>query len=357
MKKLVVAIAFGMVSVIGMQWAFGQDNYGGIYPGMGQDYGAYGQQSAGYGQAYGPQPQAGNPYGMQQYGQNDANAYGYGYGQQYGQEAAGYGYGGQATPGYQQGYGQNQAGYPQGYGGYPQSGNQASGIYPWFGASPQPPQPQGRYSTSPQQVTGNPYGQSRPGTRARQDSAPVQTSPQVSTSTTRSNSSHQSRSSDNQIQAVQKPGKNEMYWDGRGLVDDEAPSGNVQTASPQPTPSEQSPRTVERPKRQLSPASSVTNAKPPKPRANIVRRTEPTPAPPARQSMKWGKEEDKADSRRPVKWGMESRPSMVGAEPGTSSQTNPSSENSLSPAARATQARNDSEDTSGAKKFQWGKNQ
>jgi len=312
MKGLVSLIATLLVLVISGP-AFSQDYYG-MYSGQGgdfnqylQDYaqpGAYGYGQQGYGQQYG-NPQAG--YG-QQYGYTQP-----GYGQQYGtpqQRAAGY----QGAPGYGGYQGYEGYGYDPSSGGYYRAGTPGS-SYP----------PQGY---------GNPYQQQpRARSTAVRGAAPRQAAPQPSytaprTSTSTSRQSNRSSSS-------------EIYWNGRNSDEEDAGQASVGTPMRPTAPPPQ--RAV----RQARTAPTSAVQAPRQSRRNVVRQGSPTPPPPARQNIKWGKEE-KPDTKRAMQWGKQDRPSIVGSEPG-SSQGGAVASQAVPPA----QAQGPSQDS--GRKFQWGK--
>ncbi len=333
MKGLVAAIAAVVALTGAVGVAYGQYDYGSMVPG----YGSYGQDyGQGYGQGYG------------QYGQSMPD---------YSQYAQGQGsYGQQQFPSYQQGQ-EGYGNYP-GYGGYQGYGYGTPQEYNYY---------QG-YGTG----RGNPYGAyqrqqtpSRRGARQPtqyqavrpQQQRPVVTErpvPQSSTSASVQPSSRQSSS---------------IYWDGRETGSDTSQGAGVQapvqTVQPQPQP------TV----RQQARSTSNAVQTPRRTTRSALRQDSATvPSPPPRKNVQWGKQEnqtsdpsqftgaaqeEKPDTKRvgsetPVrsqnamKWGKQERPSIVGAEPGSSQGTGVMTSKESGPQESV-------EPKSSAKKFEWGR--
>lgn len=329
MKGLVAAIV-AVVALMGVGGAaYGQYDYGSMVPGYsGQDYG----------QGYG------------QYGQTLPD---------YSQYAQGQGANGQQYLPYQQG---QQGGNYQGYGGYqgygyqnPQQYNSYQGYgtgrgAPYAAYQQQQQTPQRRAARQPTR-----YQTIRP----RQQSAAVTERPVPQTST-RASVQPSSRESSS------------IYWDGREAGTDTSQGAGVQapvqSAQPQHQPNvrqqvRSAPSAVQTPRRQ-----SRTVAK---------RESASIPTPPPRRNVQWGKrdtqasersqitgpsEAEKPDTKRagsPVvegparsqssmKWGKQDRPSIIGAEPG-------SSQGIGAVTGKESGTREALETKSSAKKFEWGK--
>jgi hypothetical protein len=329
MKGLVAAIA--VVALMGVGGAaYGQYDYQSTAPG----YGGYGQD---YGQGYGQYGQALPDYSQYAQGQGS-------YGQQYmpyqqGQQGGNYpGYGGY------QGYGDY--GNPQGYNPYQRNG---TGSAPYAGYQQQQTQPR-RASRQPAQ-----YQTTRP----RQPRAAVteRTAPQTSTGASVQPSSRQSSS---------------IYWDGREAGSDTSQGAGVQTpvqsAQPQYQPNVG---------QQVRSAPGAVRSPHRPSRAAAKQESVSAPSPPPRKNVQWGKQDIKAsdrgrvtasdvqekpDTRRSgsqvlespgrgpssMKWGKQDRPSIIGAEPGSSPEPG-------GVTGKESGAREALETKSSAKKFEWGK--
>ncbi len=332
MKGLVAAIA-AVVALMGVGGAaYGQYDYGSMVSG----YGSYGQD---YGQSYGQYGQTLPDYSQYAQGQGS-------YGQQYlpyqqGQQSGNY-------PGY--------GGY-QGYGGYgnPQEYNYYQGygtgrsVAPYAGYQQQQT-PQRRGARQPAQ-----YQAARP-----QQQRPVVTERAVPQSSGRASVQPNSRESSS------------IYWDGRETGADTSQGAGVQapaqTIQSQPQPA------VRRPVRSTSGAVAVQTPRRTT-RTSVKQQSDSVPSPPPRKNVKWGKqdtqasdrsritrtaEEEKPDTKRagspfierpvrtqsPMKWGKQDRPSIIGAEPGSSQGAEVTSKESGS---------QESLETKSAKKFEWGK--
>jgi len=311
------------------------------------------------------------------YGQYDYGSMvpGYGYsGQDYGQ---GYGQYGQTLPDYSQ-YAQGQVGYGQQYM-PPQQGPQGYANYPGYGGY------QG-YGRSPQQYNyyqgygdgrGAPYAgyqqQQTPSRRAARQPAQYQAvrpERQRATVTARPIPQSSARAS---VQPSSRESSS-IYWDGREAASDTSQGTGMQAPAqamqPQPQPglrqqvrSTPSTAAVQTPRRPSRTAAKQESAS--------------VPSPPPRKNVQWGKQdtrasdrgqitrlnqEEKPDTKRagspvvesparaqsPMKWGKQDRPSIVGAEPGSSQSTG--TVNDREPAAQQSV-----ETKSSAKKFEWGK--
>lgn len=327
MKGLVSLMALALI-ILGISGpAFSQDYYG-TYSGQGGDFNQYLQDYAQPG-AYG--------YGQQGYGQQGYGQQGYGqqgYGQQYGSPQGAYGQQyGYAQPGYGQQYGGSRQGaagnqsYP-GYGGYQgyegYGYDPSSGEYYGYGTPG---------SSSPRQGYANPYQQ--PGSRAtaprgagRQPvGQPAYSTPRASRSTSRD---------------MGRPNSDGMYWDSRSS--DDGGSGQASVGTPG-RPIAPPPQRAVRQARTTPSTPAVQT--PRQSRRNVVRQATPSPPPPERQNIKWGKEE-KPDTKRAMQWGKQDRPSSIGSEPGSSQGGAVASQAVPPPQAQGT-----SQDS--GRKFQWGK--
>jgi hypothetical protein len=331
MKGLVAAIAVAALMGVGGA-AYGQYDYQSTVPGYG-----------GYGQDYGQ--------GVGQYGQTLSD---------YSQYAQGQGAYGQQYMPYQQGtQGGNYPGYGgyQGYGGYenPQEYNPYQGYGPGRGAP---------YAGYQQQQTQQRRAPRQPAqyqtTRPRQPRAAVteRTAPQPSTGASVQPSGRESSS---------------IYWDGREAGSDTSQGAGVQapvqSAQPQYQPNV---------RQQVRSAPGAVRSPGRPSRAAAKQESASVPSPPARKNVQWGKqdikasdrgrvtvndEQEKPDTRRsgsqvlesPVrsqssmKWGKQDRPSIVGAEPGSSPEARGVTTGKESGAREALETQ------SSAKKFEWGK--
>ncbi|HTY24090.1 MAG TPA: hypothetical protein VMC85_13230 [Desulfomonilaceae bacterium] len=344
MKGLVAVVAVTVALLGAGGAAYGQYDYGSMYPGAAQSYG-YGNYGQGYGQA--------SP----------------GYGQ-YSQTMPDYSQYAQGQGAYGQGYGQQNSPYQQGQGGY--------GNYPGYGAN----QSYGSYGYPREYnayqgygaAESTPYGsyQQQPSTRrtSRQPTQyqPVRPQQQRATVTERSIPQTPSRAST-------EPSSREsssIYWDGRETVPENSQGVAVQSPSqsiqPQPQPN------VRQQVRSIPGAASVQT--PRRTNRNVLKRqSASTPAPPPRKNVQWGKrdastsdqtstwaEEEKPDSKRGtsmtkdsppraqgiMKWGKQDRPSMIGAEPGSTQGSETLGDNEAA-------ARESVETKSSARKFEWGR--
>jgi hypothetical protein len=334
MKGLVAAIV-AVIALMGVGGAaYGQYDYGSMVPGMGY------------------------------YGQN----YGQGYGQSYGQS---YGQYGQTLPDYSQ-YARGQGGYEQ-YLPYQQGqqGNyQAYGGYQGYGAygNPQQYNPYQGYGTGrsapyaayQQQQTPSRRA-SRHTTRQRQQRATV-TERSIPQSSTRASVQPSSRASSS------------IYWDGRESGQDTSQGPGVQAPAPSMRPQEQ--LNVRQPARSTHSAVQT----PRRQSRTVTARQESAsiPSPPARKNVHWGKpdtqasesgkttklsEQEKPDTKRAVspvvespagsrslmKWGKQDKPSIVGAEPGSSQR------GAAAVTGKESGAQASVETKSAVKKFEWGK--
>ena len=330
MKGLVAAIA--VVALMGVGGAaYGQYDYQSTVPGSG--------------------------YSGQDYGQGDGQ-----YGQtlpDYSQYAQGQGAYGQQYMPYQQGQqGGNYPGYGgyQGYGGYenPQEYNPYQGYgtgrgAPYAGYQQQQTQPR-RASRQPAQ-----YQAARP-----QQQRPVITERPVPQSSARASVQPSSRESSS------------IYWDGRETGQDTSQGAGVQapvqSVQPQPQPNI-------RQQVRSAPGAVQTQRRPS--RTAVKRESASVPSPPPRRNVQWGKqdtqasdrgritgsdEQEKPDTKRagsqvvenPVrgqssmKWGKQDRPSIIGAEPGSSPEAG-------GVTGKESGAKEALETKSSAKKFEWGK--
>lgn len=332
MKGLVAAIV-AVVALMGVGGAaYGQYDYGSMVPG-------YGYSGQDYGQGYG------------QYGQTLPD---------YSQYAQGQGAGGQQYLPYQQGQQggnyQRYGGY-QGYGGYenPQQYNYYQGYGTGRGADPyagyrQQQTPSRRGTRQPTQ-----YQAARP-----QQQRPVITERPVPQASTRASVQPSSRDSSS------------IYWDGREAGTDTSQGAGVQapvqTVQPQPQPNvrqqvRSTPGAVQTPRRTT--------------RRAVKQQSASVPSPPSRRNVQWGKQDtqasgrdqitgsgaaEKPDTKRagspvvespartqsPMKWGKQDRPSIIGAEPGSSQGTG-------AVTGKESGTTRESLESKSAKKFEWGK--
>ncbi|MDA8406959.1 MAG: hypothetical protein M0T73_08905 [Deltaproteobacteria bacterium] len=309
------------VSLVGL--AVGQDYYGGYYPNQDQGYGAYG--SSGYGQA------------SANYGQRPSQGYGSPYG--YAEPSSG-------VQGYPPSYGYDTYPGVPGYGRYDNT-PYGAGRYGLPSISAQDNQPTLRSRVAPRVGRGG-GPEIRESTRvvtpSRNRARAVQQPEAVPTSTNSDEGSLYS---------------NEIYWDG-GNSDRQrsfqAPSQSqpVQSVN-QPTPAPRSSTAIRQTKPFSNPGNQprIQHARP-----NVVRQetkaASVVPPPPA-SGFKWGKENNdlgpkNAEPRQSFKWGMQSKPSMVGSEPGRINSSQAPSQVS------AQDVRQEASNSigNGPKKFQWG---
>jgi hypothetical protein len=143
---------------------------------------------------------------------------------------------------------------------------------------------------------------------------------------------------------VEQGTSSEIYWDGRESVASEGAPIQVQQPAQVPAPPTAAPAV----RRSRTAPGSPAVQTPRRTRQNVVRQTTtPTPPPPAKRNVKWGKEEN-TDSGPAMKWGKQDKPTAVSVEPG-------SSQGARVEAHSASSSQVQAESTAPAKKFQWGK--
>ena len=163
-----------------------------------------------------------------------------------------------------------------------------------------------------------------------------------------------------------------IYWDGREAGSDTSQGAGVQapvqSVQPQPQPNV-SPQVRSAPGAAQTPRRTTRRA--------VKQQSASVPSPPPRRNVQWGKQDtqasdrdqitgsgvtEKPDTKRagspvvdspvrtqsPMKWGKQDRPSIVGAEPGSSQGT-------AAVTGNESGTTRESLENKSAKKFEWGK--